>query len=114
MAVGKWDTCFWFDNSELVRSLGHDRWKQENNGCNDLTQYWAFKHDFLHACRHRPQQLSPDGQRQLVPNHGLPAVTCILLLTFALCSAFTLRHSKLVPLCGLTALAVARQLYVWS
>ena len=95
----------------LVRSLGHDRWKQENNGWNDLTQNWAFKHDFLHACRHRPKQLSPDGQRQLVPNHGLAAVTLILLLTFALCSAFTLRHSKLVPLYGLTALAVARQLY---
>jgi len=38
----------------LVRRLGHDRWKQENNGWNDLTQNWAFKHGFLHACRHRP------------------------------------------------------------
>ncbi len=94
-----------------VRSLGHDRWKQENNGWNDLTQNWAFKHDFLHACRHRPKQLSPDGQRQLVPNHGLAAVTLILLLAFALCSAFTLRHSKLVPLYSLTAVAVARHLY---
>lgn len=30
----------------LVRRLGHDRWKQENNGWNDLTQNWAFKHGF--------------------------------------------------------------------
>ena len=37
----------------MVRRLGHDRWKLENNGWNDLTQNWAFKHGFLHACRHR-------------------------------------------------------------
>ena len=95
----------------LVRRLGHDRWKQENNGWMDLTQNWAFKHGFLHACRHRPKQLSPDGQRQLVPNRGLAAVTLILILAFTLCSAFVLRHSKLVPLYGFTTVAVARQLY---
>jgi hypothetical protein len=94
-----------------VRSLGHNRWKQENNGWNDLTQNWAFKHGFLHACRHRPKQLSPDSQLQLVPNRGLAAVTLILILAFALSSAFTLRHSKLVPLYGLSTVAVARQLY---
>lgn len=42
----------------LVRRLGHDRWKLENNGWNDLTQNWAFKHGFLHACRHRPPSVS--------------------------------------------------------
>jgi len=67
-----------------VRRLGHDRWKLENNGWNDLTQNWAFKHDFLHACRHRPQTCSPDGKRQPVPNRGLHAVTLILLLAFTL------------------------------
>ena len=39
---------------QVVRQLGHDRWKQENNGWNDLTQNWSLKHGFLHACRHRP------------------------------------------------------------
>ena len=39
---------------KMVRDLGHDRWKQENNGWNDLTQNWSLKHGFLHACRHRP------------------------------------------------------------
>ena len=94
-----------------IRRLGHDRWKQENNGWMDLTKHWAFKHGFLHACRHRPQRLSPGGGRQPVPNRGLAAVTLILFLAFALCSAFVLRHSKLVPRYGFTAVAVARQLY---
>lgn len=96
-----------------IRRLGHDRWKQENNGWMDLTQNWAFKHDFLHACNHRPQQLNPDGERQAVPNRGLPAVVLILLVAFALCSAFTLRHSKLVRRYGLPTIAVAQQLHVW-
>jgi len=39
--------------------------------------------------------LSKTGERQSVPNHGLAAVTLILLLAFTLCAAFTLRHSKL-------------------
>ena len=30
----------------VVRRLGHDRWKQENNGWNDLTQNWAFNMAF--------------------------------------------------------------------
>jgi hypothetical protein len=94
-----------------VRRLGHDRWKQENNGWMDLTQNWAFKHDFVHACRHRPQEIGPAGDRQPVPNRGLAAVSLILLVAFALCSAFTLRHSKLVRRYGLTTVAVARQLY---
>lgn len=93
-----------------VRRLGHDRWKLENNGWNDLTQHWAFKHGFLHACGHRPQVRSPDGQRQAVPNRGLAVVTLILLLAFALCSAFTLRHSKLFRRYRMTAIEVAHQL----
>lgn len=93
-----------------VRRLGHDRWKLENNGWNDLTQNWAFKHGFLHACRHRPQVCSPDGERQPVPNRGLAAVTLIHLLAFTLCSAFTLRHSKLFRLYPMTTIAVAHQL----
>jgi hypothetical protein len=46
----------------LVRRLGHDRWKLENNGWNDLTQNWALKHGFLHACRHRPHTASEQGK----------------------------------------------------
>ncbi len=94
----------------VVRGLGHDRWKQENNGWMDLTQHWAFKHGFLHACRHRPKRRLPSGKRELVPNHGLAAVTLILLITFALCSAFARRHCKLARLYHLTATAVAAQL----
>ena len=93
-----------------VRRLGHDRWKLENNGWNDLTQHWAFKHGYLHACRHRPQTGSPDGQRQPVPNRGLAAWTLILLLAFTLCSAFNLRHSKLFRRYRMTAIEVACQL----
>jgi hypothetical protein len=94
-----------------VRQLGHDRWKLENNGWNDLTQHWAFKHDFLHACKHRPKVASASGKRQLVANRGLAAVTLILCLAFALCSAFVLLHSKIFRRYGLSCLAVARQLY---
>ena len=94
----------------LVRRLGHDRWKQENNGWNDLTQNWAFKHGFLHACRHRPKTTAENGPPQSVPNRGLAAVTLILLLTFTLCAAFTHCHSKLVRRYRLSTLEVARQL----
>jgi len=94
----------------VVRRLGHQRWKNENNGGMDLTQHWAFKHGFLHACRHRPRRRQPSGKREPVPNHGLAAVTLTLLIAFALCSAFVLRHSKLARLHHLTAIAVAAQL----
>jgi hypothetical protein len=93
-----------------VWGLGHLRWKNENNGWNDLTQHWAFKHGFLHACKHRPKQLSPSGQREPVPNQGLAAVTLIQCLAFALCSAFTLLHSKIVRICHTPLIEVARQL----
>jgi len=95
----------------VVRRLGHDRWKQENNGWMDLSQHWAFKHGFLHACRHRPQRTRPSGERELVPNHGLEAVALILLIAFGLCSAFVLRHSKLARRDHLSAIAVAAQLH---
>lgn len=94
----------------LVRRLGHDRWKQENNGWNDLTQNWAFKHGFLHACRHRPHTTAENGERQPVPNRGLAAVTLILLLAFTLSSAFTHCHSKLFRRYSMSTLEVARQL----
>lgn len=94
-----------------VRRLGHDRWKLENNGWNDLTQHWAFKHDFLHACKHRPKVVSDSGERQPVANRGLAAVTLILCLAFALSSAFVLLHSKIFRRYGLSCLEVARQLY---
>lgn len=97
----------------VVRRLGHDRWKQEDNGWMDLTKHWAFKHGFLHACSHRPKQVDASGQRVKVSNRGLPAVTLILLIAFALSSNFVLRHSKLVRRYHLTAVAVARQLYGW-
>lgn len=93
-----------------IRQLGHSRWKNENNGWMDLTKHWALKHGFLHACRHRPKQINASGQKELVPNRGLAAVTFILLIAFALSSAFVLRHSKLVRRDHLTTVAVAAQL----
>jgi hypothetical protein len=93
-----------------VRRLGHDRWILENNGWSDLTQHWAFKHGFLHACRHRPQEITENGDRQPVDNRGLAAVTLILLLAFTLCSAFVYCHSKLVRRYGFTCIEVASQL----
>ena len=94
----------------VIRQLGHSRWKNENNGWMDLTKHWAFKHGFLHACRHRPKQTNASGERELVANHGLAAVVLILLIAFALTSAFVLRHSKLARRDYLTAIAVAAQL----
>lgn len=94
----------------LVRRLGHDRWKQENNGWNDLTQNWAFKHGFLHACRHRPQTHNADSERKPVANRGLAAVAIILLLAFTLCSAFIQCHSKIFRRYPTSTLEVAHQL----
>lgn len=96
-----------------IRQLGHSRWKNENNGWMDLTKHWAFKHGFLHACRHRPTHLNETGERVPVPNQGLAAVTLILLIAFALSSAFVLRHSKLARRAGLTTIAIATQLRAW-
>jgi hypothetical protein len=99
--------------TSVIRQLGHTRWKNENNGWMDLTRYWAFKHGFLHACRHRPKHTNDSGERESVSNHGLAAVTLILLISFALTSAFVLRHSKLARLRHLAAVAVAAQLRAW-
>ena len=99
--------------TQVIRQLGHSRWKNENNGWMDLTKHWAFKHGFLHACRHRPKQIIVSGERESVSNHGLAAVTLILLIAFALTSAFVLRHSKLARRDHLTAVAVAAQLRAW-
>jgi hypothetical protein len=96
--------------TRVIRQLGHSRWKNENNGWMDLTKHWAFKHGFLHACRHRPKQANASGEREPVSNRGLAAVTLILLIAFALTSAFVLRHSKLARRDHLTAIAVAAQL----
>jgi hypothetical protein len=94
-----------------VYRLGHDRWKQENNGWGDLTQNWALKHGFLHACKHRPRRRDPQGVPQPLPNHGLMAVTLILCIAFALCSAFALLHSKMFRRCQLSLREISRQLY---
>jgi len=93
-----------------VRRLGHERWKLENNGWNDLTQNGAFKHGFLHACRHRPQTAAENGARQPVPNRGLAAITLILLLAFTLCSAFMQCPSKIFRRYPMSTLEVSRQL----
>jgi len=94
-----------------VWHCGHARWKNENNGWNDLTQNWALKHGFLHACRHRPKQPSAAGPPQPVRNRGLAAVTLILCLAFVLCSAFALLHSKIFRLYHPTLREIGRQLY---
>ena len=95
----------------LIWQLGHLRWRNENNGWNDLTQNWALKHGFLHACRHRPQAASADGKPHPVPTRGLAAVVLILSLAFNLFSAFVLLHSKLFRRDHPTLIEVARQLY---
>lgn len=102
--------CF---SPATVRRIGHDRWKQENNGWMDLTRYWALKHGFLHACSHRPKKADGHGKRLPVANHGLAAVVFILLIAFTVCSAFVIRHSKLARRDHLSAIAIASQLYVW-
>lgn len=96
-----------------VRKLGHDRWKQENNGWMDLTKNWAFKHGFLHACNHRPKLTDSEGNRTLTPNHGWLVVALIALIAFSICSAFVVRHSKLVKFYHWSAVTVARQLAAW-
>ena len=93
----------------VIRQLGHSRWKNENNGWMDLTKHWAFKHGFLHACRHRPKQTNAAGEREPVSNHGLAAVILILLIAFALTSAFVLRHSKLARRDHLTVASLGIQ-----
>jgi hypothetical protein len=52
---------------KAVRGLGHDRWKQENNGWNDLTPNWSLKHGFLHACQHRPHTPVIENQQSPPP-----------------------------------------------
>ena len=98
----------------VVRRLGHNRWKNENNGWMDLSKHWSLKHGFLHACRHRPNTIDASGQRQPVPNRGLASVVLILFIASALSWAFVIRHSKLARLDGLTAVAVAAQLRAWT
>lgn len=112
----------------VVRRLGHDRWKQENNGWNDLTQNWGLKHGFLHACRHRPPATSQNREPEinttvdtgepvlpataapLVANRGLAVVSLILLMAFTLSMAFIHCHSKLFRRYPMATTAVARQL----
>jgi len=97
--------------AQRIWQLGHLRWKNENNGWNDLTQNWALKHGFLHACKHRPKTVAPNGELQSVPNRGLAAVVLILCLAFTLFSAFVRLHSKLFRRYRLTLVEVARQLH---
>jgi hypothetical protein len=93
----------------VVRGLGHGRWQVENHGWNDLTQHWAFKHGYLHSCRHRPRTGSGE-QRQPVPNRGLAVVSLILLLAVTLTSAFAHCHSKLYRLYPSSLIEIAQQL----
>jgi hypothetical protein len=75
-----------------------------------MTQNWALKHGFLHACRHRPHAITASHERQLAPNHGLAAVALMLVLAFVLCAALTLCHSKLVRRHHLSGIEVVRPL----
>ncbi len=95
----------------LVWELGHRRWQQENNGWRELTKNWALKHGFLHACKHRPKQPTADDPAHLVPNRGLAAVTLILFLSFTLCSAFCVLHSKLIRRYHISFREVGRELH---
>ncbi|HEY6342152.1 MAG TPA: transposase [Bryobacteraceae bacterium] len=100
-------------SAATIRQLGHRRWTHENNGWMDLSKHWAFKHGYLNACLHRPQRPNRLGQREAVPNHGLAAVSLILLIAAALSWCFVLRPSKLVRPDHLTAVTVAAQLHTW-
>lgn len=95
-------------NAKTLRQMGHLRWKNANNGWNDLTQNWGMKHGFLHACRHRVK--SP-GSDQPVENRGLAAVVLTLCITFALFTVFTLLHSKFYRIRKMTYRAVTQVLY---
>jgi hypothetical protein len=96
--------------ARVVWHLGHLRWKNENNGWNDLSQNFALKHGFLHACKHRPTTLSAEGKREPVANHGLAVVALIRCLAFNLFSAFVRLHSKLFRRYSLGVAELARQL----
>jgi hypothetical protein len=79
----------------------------------DLTKHRAFKHGFLHACRHRPQEGNASGQREPVANYsrlGGGHIDSPDGLRLGLSSAFVLRHSKLARRDHLTTIAVAAQL----
>ena len=95
-------------NARTLRQLGHMRWRNENNGWNDLTQNWGMKHGFLHACKHRVKQ---PGSGQFVENRGLAAVVLTLCIAFALFAAFTLLHSKVYRTRRITYREVAAALY---
>jgi len=91
--------------AQVVRRLGHDRWKQEINGWNDLTQNWALKHGYLRACR--PHAVTENQERQPVPNCGLAAVALILVLAFVLCAQPSPCVSR--SWCGAIISAVSRR-----
>ena len=102
-------------NAKMLWQMGHLRWKNENNGWDDLTQNWMLKHGFLHACKHRVKINKPGGGQdvgeQYVPNRGLPAVVLTLCITFVLFTAFTLLHSKFYRVHKTTYREVAQKLY---
>jgi hypothetical protein len=75
-----------------------------------MTQNRALKHDFPHACTHRPEFVAASGKRECVPSQGWAAVAPILRPAFALRSAFNLLHSKLARLDRIGSLEVARRL----
>jgi hypothetical protein len=52
--------------ARVIWYLGHLRWKNENNGWNDLSQNFALKHGFLHACKHRPQVRTAEGKLETI------------------------------------------------
>lgn len=102
-------------NAKVLWQMGHLRWKNENNGWNDLTQNWMLKHGFLHACKHRVKLVQPgennEPREALVSNSGLPAVILTLCIAFVLFTAFTLLHSKFYRAHKSTYREVARKLY---
>jgi hypothetical protein len=101
--------------ARMLWQMGHLRWKNENNGWNDLTQNWMLKHGFLHACKHRVKRIQPgendEPEEGLVSNRGLPAVVLTLCIVFVLFTAFTLLHSKFYRARRSTYREVAQKLY---
>jgi hypothetical protein len=101
--------------AKVLWQMGHLRWKNENNGWNDLTQNWMLKHGFLHACKHRVKVNKPEDDQnageQYVPNRGLAPVVLTLCIAFVLFTAFTLRHSKFFRAHKTTYREIAQKLY---
>lgn len=80
-------------DGEVIRELGHLRWKVETNAFGELTQHWHL----THCAHHHPV--------------AVVALLWIKLLAFTLFHAFALLHGKRVRLGKTTLQEVRKQIY---